>query len=174
MRLIKPAIYDAAILRMVVHRHYGADMPGRLHRRRLLSGCFPRAILRHCFCWHRLSLAMRGELGIAGRTRPWRHTIGQPASPMRPMVGDKAAAACEIKPKPEHDCRFNEPLMGHIFCRISRLASFTPKPDSGWTAFVASVCCQHVFGQASHLVSLRFRPNGIAESNATARTEAPR
>jgi hypothetical protein len=90
------------------------------------------------------------------------------------MIGDKAAAACEIKPKPEHDCRFNEPLMGHSRCRISRPASFIPKPDSGWTTFVASVCCQHAFGRASHLVSLRFRPDGIRESNATARTKVRR
>jgi len=94
-KLIKPAIYDAAILRMVVLRYYPADTPGRLLGRRLLSGRFPPAILRHCFCWHRLrlSLTMRDELGIAGRTLPCRHTIGQPASPMRPMIGDKGAAA---------------------------------------------------------------------------------
>jgi hypothetical protein len=145
MRLIKPAVHNAGILRMVVLRHYGADLPGRRHRRRLHSGSFPRAILRHCFRWRRfrLSLAMRDELGIAGRTRPWRHTIGQAASPMRPMIGDKAAAACEIKPKPEHNCRFNEPLMGHIRCRISRLTQVSlPKPDSGWAAFVARLWSQ--------------------------------
>jgi hypothetical protein len=134
MRLIKPAIYDVAILRMVVHRHYGADKPGRLHRRRLLGGRFPRAVLRHCFRWHRLrlSLAMRDELGIAGRTRPGRYTIGQAASPMRPTIGDKAAAVCEIKPDPEHNRRFKESLMGHIRCRISRLTQgpyLSPSPD---------------------------------------------
>jgi hypothetical protein len=130
MRLIKPAIHDTGILRMVVLRQYGADRPGRRHGRRLHTGRFLRAILHHRFCWLlrtgrierlRLSLAMRDELGIAGRSRPWRHIIGQATSPMRPMIGDKAAAACEIKPKPEHNSRFNEPLMGHIRCRISRL-----------------------------------------------------
>jgi hypothetical protein len=123
MRLIKPAIHDAGILKMVVLRYYGAYLPGRRHRWRLHCGRFPRPVLRYRFCWRRLrpSVAMRDELGIAGRTRPWRHTIRQAASPMRPMIGDKAATACEIKPKPEHERRFNEPRMRHIRCRISCL-----------------------------------------------------
>jgi hypothetical protein len=36
------------------------------------------------------------------------------------MIRDKAAAACEIKRKPEHNCRFNEPIVDHIRCRIFR------------------------------------------------------
>jgi hypothetical protein len=42
------------------------------------------------------------------------------------MIGDKAAAACEIKPKPEHNCRFNEPLTGHMpLPDFSPVAKFT-------------------------------------------------
>ena len=167
MRLIKPAPHDAGILKMVVLRHYGAYLPGRRHRR-LHCGRFPRPVLRHRFCWRRLwpSLTMRDELGIAGRTRPWRHTIRQAASPMRPMIGDKAATACEIKPKPEHERRFNEPRMRHIRCRISCLTQVSLPPhlrmDSirGETMVSASHMRRELRTIAAHR-GQRVEPNAV-------------
>jgi hypothetical protein len=137
MRLIKPAIHDAGILKMVVLRHYGAYLPGRRHRWRLHCGRFPRPVLRHRFCWHRLrpSLAMRDELGIAGRTRPWRHTIRQ----LSPSPSTNAALTSRV-------------------CVISAagfLASrkFHYHPISGWTAFVAGLWSQHRTCVASFALS---------------------
>ena len=109
---------------------------------------------------------MRDELGIAGRTRPWRHTIRQAASPMRPMIGDKAATACEIKPKPEHERRFNEPRMRHIRCRISCLTQVHYHPISGWTAFVAGLWSQHRTCVASFALSPLMSAGQRVEPNA--------
>ena len=50
-------------------------------------------------------LAVGNEVGITRSTRPRRHIGGHAAGPMRPMIGDKTATACETKPKPEQNCR---------------------------------------------------------------------
>jgi hypothetical protein len=65
------------------------------------------------------SLAMGDELRIARGARPRRHIGGHAASPMRPMIGDKAATARELKPKSEQSCRCNKPPRGHRGCWIS-------------------------------------------------------
>jgi hypothetical protein len=52
----------------------------------------------------RRGFAMRDELLVAGSAGPWRCVGRQPASPMRPMIGDKAAkgrAGAEQHPKPQ-------------------------------------------------------------------------
>ena len=61
----------------------------------------------------RFRLAMGNEVAIARSTRPRRHIGGHAAGPMRPMIGDKAAAAREIKPKSEQSCRCDKPPGGH-------------------------------------------------------------
>jgi hypothetical protein len=56
------------------------------------------------------------------------------------MIGDKAAAAREIKSKSEQSCRCNEPLGGHEGCRMPGARVYTPR-SSGWIAFVAVLWC---------------------------------
>lgn len=131
MRLVKAAVHHAGILRHVAIRSRGADR-GRRWCRRGRCGHDGR---RRCSAWldsalngrggGRLffdlwrSLAMGDELAIARSARPRRHVGRHAAGPMRPMIGDKTAAARETKPKSEQSCRCNKPPRGHRGCRIS-------------------------------------------------------
>lgn len=124
MRLIQAAVHDAGILQCVRGGTCGADRCRRRRSRGWRDGSLLRAALNRRGCrrllpglWRRL--AMGNKFCIARSARPRRHVGGQPASPMRPMIGDKAAAAREIKPKSEQSCRCNEPLEGHKGCRMS-------------------------------------------------------
>ncbi len=125
--LVQAAVHNAGILRCVTCGCCGAN---RYRRRRHCgrgwrdSG-LRRAVLNRCTCRRLLLGIWRGltvgdEFCIAGSARPRRHIGGQPAGPMRPVVGDKATAAREIKPKSEQSYRCNEPLGGHKACRMSR------------------------------------------------------
>jgi hypothetical protein len=127
--LIKAAIHHAGILRHVAIGNRGADRRrccgrgGRWRRngRRLGgSGRLDRALnRRRLLLGLGRGLAMSDELRIAGRARPGRHIGGHPAGPMRPMIGNKTAAAREMKPKYEQSRRCNKPPRSHRGCRIS-------------------------------------------------------
>ncbi len=152
MRLIQAAVDDTRILpccgvrsrRAYRHRRFCRWRRGRPSRG--LRG----AALNRC-CWRRRfllgirfvgnGLAVRDELRIARSARPRRRIGRQPARPMRPMVGDKAAAARKMKPKSEQSCRCNEPPGGH---KVSRMpgAKFVHSVPPGWIAFVAGLWCQ--------------------------------
>jgi hypothetical protein len=127
MRLIKAASHDVGILacRGVrtcgARRHWGCGRYGCWRRRDLLAGSLSccRVRCRLLFgVWSSVRLAMRDELCIAWSARPWRRVGRQPAGPMRPMVGDKAAATREIERESDQSCRSNEPLGGHKACRM--------------------------------------------------------
>ena len=123
--LIKAAVHHAGILRNVAIRNRGADRRRRWCRRDRCRRCSPwldgalnggggRLLFD---LWR--SLAMGDEFAIARCARPRRHIGRHAAGPMRPMIGDKAAAARETKPKSEQSCRCNKPPRGHRGCRIS-------------------------------------------------------
>ena len=129
MRLIEAAFHNAGIVQFVGGGSCGGDR-WRRRWRRGREGSLLRAALnrrrRRLLLGVWLGLAVSDEFRIAGGTRPGRHIGWQPAGPMRPMIGDKAAAAREIKPKSEQSCRCNEPLRGHKACRMSRARVFIP------------------------------------------------
>ena len=61
--------------------------------------------------WRRLTVS--DEFCIAGGAGPRRRIGRYSAGPMRPMIGDKAAAARKTKSNSEQSYRCNEPLGGH-------------------------------------------------------------
>jgi hypothetical protein len=135
MRLIKAAVHHVGILRHVAIRNRGADWRsgwcGRGRYRRgsaLLDNALLDSVLLDATLNGRARfllglgrrLAMGDELRIAWAARPRRHIGGHAAGPMRPMIGDKAAAARQIKPKSEQSYRCNEPPRSHRGCQMSR------------------------------------------------------
>ena len=146
MRLIEAAVHDAGIVHSVVGGGRGADCCARWCRRggRGRNRSLLRATLsfrgRRLLLGIWLGLAVGDEFRVAGGARPRRHIGRHAAGPMRPMIGDKAATAREIKPKSEQTCRSNEPLEGHKGCRMSRARNYYSDPP-GWIAFVAVLWC---------------------------------
>jgi hypothetical protein len=136
--LVQAAVHNAGILQHVVGRRCSAGRWRRRYRRgrRWREGSLRSAALNRCCRRRRLLLGVRlgvrpglavsDEFFIAGGARPRRHIGGQPAGPVRPMIGDKAAAAREIKSKSEQSCRCNEPLGGHEGCRMPGARVYTP------------------------------------------------
>ena len=120
MRLIKAALHHAGILQRIAVR---SRVAGRHSRWRWRDGRWRTGVLLHAALrrrcrrglllgiWHRL--AVSDEFCIAGGARSRRRIRRHSAGPMRPMIGDKAAAACEIKCNSEQSCHCNEPLGGH-------------------------------------------------------------
>ena len=134
MRLIEAAFHNAGILQLVGggscggNRWRGRRGCGRRRREgSLLGAALNRRWCRRRFLLGvRIGLAVSDEFRIAGGARPRRRIGRQPARPMRPVIGDKAAAAREIKPKSEQSCHCNEPLRGHKACRMSRPGTYIP------------------------------------------------
>jgi hypothetical protein len=136
--LVQAAVHNAGILQHVVGRRCSAGRWRRRYRRgrrwregslrsaALNRRCRRRRLLLGVRLGVRLGLAVCDEFLIAGGARPGRRIGGHAAGPMRPMIGDKAAAAREIKSKSEQSCRCNEPLGGHKGCRMSRARAYTP------------------------------------------------
>jgi hypothetical protein len=104
-----------------------AGRNGRLncsHSRRLRGSGIRRVLVR---------LAVGDEFRIAWRAGARRGISWQSAGPMRPMIGEIAAAVCQTQSKTEHDRRREEPLVDHVRCRILRLArSLHPTPSNAF------------------------------------------
>jgi hypothetical protein len=144
MRSVQPAAFqDAGIFRAAVGRRRDLRLRGgrdgrgwrdRCCRRgsccwrsgRFLSACLNRSGGR-LLCGRRTcrilrALAVRNEFRVARSAGTRRDVVGQSAGPMRPMICDIAAAACETQSKAEQGRRREEPPVDHIRCRTLRLA----------------------------------------------------
>ena len=170
MRLVEAAVHDTGILSCRGIRNRGAHRRRHCRRRgRWRNGGLLRAALNGC-CRRRRRLrgvrlrlrhrlAVSDEFCIAWGARPWRCVGRQPAGPMRPMIGDKTAAAREIKPKSEQSCCSNEPLGGHKGCRMSGARVYIPVCRDGqhsWRDYGAEIACALTISRQERRCGARF------------------
>ena len=150
MRLIKPALDHAGILPRVVVGIHRAERRrllrcDRRRRRNLLrAGLNCRSTCGRLLLGLRRRLAVGDEFCIAGSARSRRHIGGHAAGPMRPMIGDKAAAARETKSKSEQSCRCNEPPKGHKAAGSLVRKGYIPTRRDGyhsWRDYGAEIVC---------------------------------